>query len=197
MLVCNDSKGQPNEYPIVSMAASFLAIRDDGSSSWGAGIPQSLGDRLRDRALSLPKVNLVCLGQDEETYFVQFEDGTAQFKIPNKRLWGFLMGSGTIASIAIGPNNSYYCRNSTGMSIYENLPKGLSDTLVGTPVMNVNLGAGGEWFVRFSDGSWSCGGHTIFCGECIEKIKERGGKIHEIIFGQDETWMIRHSFYPK
>lgn len=80
------------------------------------------------------------------TYYVQFEGGSAQWSGSlDTYLKGFLQDSGTVTSLALGPDNSFYCRNNSGRELYQNLPKGLKDALVGRknslPVVNnVNLG---------------------------------------------------------
>jgi hypothetical protein len=191
----------PSKYPIVTLTNTYFAIGKDGGSSWGCagGIPQGLDDKLRGRQASLPKADLVCLEQDgKESYYVQFEDGTAQWcGTLNSYLQGFFMGSTKITAIALGSDDSYYCRNDQGVSISNNLPKGLSDALTGRknalpPVENVNLGPTQEWFVRFTDGDWSCNGYTQSCGDTIDEIQEGGGKIHEIMFGHNSSWMVRY-----
>lgn len=197
---------EPANYPIISFDETFLAVDKEGGSSWGLGIPKGLDDKLRGRQNELPKVNLVCLGalyseesdKDQHGYFVQFEDENSQWSDDmDEYLQGFFTGSPMITVLAFAPGSSYYCKNDLGTELYCNLPKGLHDALKGRKsslpeVQNVNLGPQGEWFVRFEDGSWSCSGMTDLCDETIDEIKGKGGKISEILFGQDDTWMIRY-----
>lgn len=80
--------------------------------------------------------------------------------------------------------------------LYANLPEGLEDALTGRQkslpkVENVNLGRFGEWFVRFRDGSMSCGNLDSNCEETVNHVKKKGERIHEILFGRGRTWMIR------
>ena len=57
----------PAEYPILVLGPTFLAVRDDGKSSWGNGVPKELDDKLRGKQNSLPRPNLICLGQDGDS----------------------------------------------------------------------------------------------------------------------------------
>jgi len=187
----------PKEYPIVAFGGTFLAVEQDGGTSWGSGVPKALDDKLRGRQMTLPKVNLVCLGTDKNSYLVQFEDFTSEWRVPDRYLSGFIMGSPHIEVLALGPNDGYYCQNSEGIAIYSKLPKGLDNALTGRKkslpkVQNVNLGANGEWFVRFEDGDWRCNGHTTKCDETLDEIDDDGGTVHEVLFGVHHTWMIRY-----
>jgi len=189
----------PKKYPIVAFGGTFLAIKQDGGTSWGSGVPKALDDKLRGRQMTLPKVNLVCLGTDKNSYFVQFEDFTSEWEVQDDFLSGFIKGSPHIRVLALGSNDGYYCQNSEGREIHSRLPKGLDDALTGRKnslpkVQNVNLGANGEWFVRFMDGTWSCGGHTTKCDETLDEIDD-GGTVHEVLFGMHHTWMIRYDEY--
>lgn len=72
--------------------------------------------------------------------------------------------------VALGRNNAYYCQNSVGGSIQNELPNGLNDSLTGRKkslpkVAKLNLDPDEVWFVRFAYGSWSCGGHSQSCNE--------------------------------
>jgi hypothetical protein len=176
----------------------LLSNRQRWGSSWGGGILEHLDDKLRGRQASLPKVELVCLGQDGESYFIQFEDGTSQWcGNLNSCLQGFFYGSTKITVLALGSDDSFYCRNDGGMTLALNLPKGLDDALTGRkktrpPVENVNLGPAQEWFVRFSDGSWGCNGCTTLCHGALDDIRGEAGTVHKVSFGHNDSWMVRY-----
>lgn len=199
MLVGEFSKYDCRKAPIVTLGSTFLVVEEDGGTSWGGRIPKELDDKLRGRRKTLPKVDLVSLSTDDKSYFVSFEDGTAQWQGLPSYLAGFIQGSPKIKVLALGPDMSYYCRNTDGRDIYEGLPEGLQDALVGRKnslpkVSNVNLGPKGAWFVAFEDGSWLAGNVPGSCKKRIQNLKENREPIREILFGVAHTWMIRFDY---
>lgn len=117
--------------------------------------------------------------------------------MPAYLLDGFLKGSSTkVQTIAIGSHvESYYCQNTVGQVIYDNIPKGLDDAITGRQKILaecVNLGRNDEWFVRFADGKWSSNGMSNSCRDAIDTLQNKGSKIHEILFGHGYSSIVRY-----
>jgi hypothetical protein len=186
-----------DKYPLITLGDTFLAVQKNGNTSWGSRIPKTLDDKLRGRQKSLPKVNLVELGPNG-AFYVQFKDGSAEWSEGlSEYLQGFLE-AGNVSVLAIGASSdTFYAKNANGRCIYQGLPKGLTDALIGRKkslpkVSNVNMGPNEEWFERFNDGSSTCGGTTRRVGKAINEIKQRGGKIHEVQFGLQHSCIVRY-----
>lgn len=105
------------------------------------------------------------------------------------------MGSTSIDVLALGPNDAYYWQNSIRGEVYDCIPDGLRKTFKSTDskVENVNLGPGGEWFVRFKDGHWSSVGGTSRLSQLIDEIHIDGASVQEILFGHRHTWVMRYN----
>lgn len=189
------------DYPIMVLGESWLGIDNEGRPAWGPGIPKLLDNKLRGRQNSLPTVDVVCLGSDEYTYFVQFADGKSEWAgngIPDDLSRELQRSNSNVKSIALGPDQAYYCMWEDGTEWWENLPQGLYNLLNGRqkslpPVRNVNLGTRGEYFVVFDDGAWRCNGLPLNADRTVEKIQGEGGEIYDIQFGHGGKWLIRYA----
>ena len=102
-LVEDNSKYSPSDYPIMVLGESWLGIDGEGRPYWGPGIPKLLDNKLRGRQRWLPTVDVVCLGPDRFTYFVQFADGKSEWAgLPEELEESILDTNSSVKSIALG-----------------------------------------------------------------------------------------------
>ncbi|KAL7574035.1 hypothetical protein ACA910_015614 [Epithemia clementina (nom. ined.)] len=205
-LSCANSVYHPEDYKIMALGSkTWLGVNNNGLAHWGSGVPKYLDNKLRGRQNWLPHVSLVCFqggtGDDDESYFVQFEDGKSQwFGLSNSPLDKYVddLDSGVVTCIALGANDSFYCQWEDGSSAWSGLPTGLYHKLNGRqkclpPVKNINLGPNDEWFVILQDKKWECQGMSESCTQAINEIHNDEGDIHDIQFGGNYGWLISYT----
>ncbi|KAG5189295.1 hypothetical protein JKP88DRAFT_136066, partial [Tribonema minus] len=164
---------------------------------WG-NLPTRLWFKLRERAeAALPGPVYIALGPDNQHY-VRYADGT----VDHYSFHGELMRElhergrgGYVQSLAFAPGGGYFVLYSDGTYAAQGLPPGLQAELwsqSAARVEHINIGAHGEWFVRYADGRWRCGDHTgcQSLAHTIGHLQDRLYGIRRVTFGADCSWVV-------
>jgi len=57
-------------------------------------------------------------------------------------------------------------------------------------VAELAKGDGGQWFVRYQDGTWHAGGLAEDCRQAADALQQQGHTIHTMCFGHGGSWAI-------
>ena len=173
-------------------------LYDSGGHAWSSGLPKLLHNKLNGRGQRKHPwpvyLSMGSLGR----YYLQFADGSYQF-CANEGVQAKLSELRNISSVSFGASaNSYFIVQAAGGYSYSGIPTGMH-TAINTNkykkkcFANVSLGPGGEWFVRWTDGSWKGGGWPDDLNERWKELERSGRTVKQILFGPASTWFIRYS----
>lgn len=190
-------QGAQDDTTLVALGRTHPVVATNGMAFWGCGIPRGLYNKLNGRQYWLPTIDVVAFGPDDTSYFVQFTDGSMEWKGLPRELEKHLgnQSSCHVKTLALGDEGSWYCKWCDDSVAWACIPLELHSELEASslpPVDCLTLGPRGEWFVRFCDGNWRCGGHPDSCIRMIANIERRGGRIVDVLFGHNSQWLITY-----
>jgi hypothetical protein len=182
---------------VLALGNTWFVTDHSGRYFWGSGMPMKLDQKLRGRQRWLPHIDIVEFGPDPTSFFVQFADGSTFYQGIPANLERALSShdESEVKTLALGPDESFVCLWSDGYIAWEGLKGTMEIALFedGREVQDVNMGPDGEWFVKYSDGDWSCHGHGRECDTVICMIEEHyEKKIVNIAFGVNESFHITY-----
>jgi hypothetical protein len=125
----------------------------------------------------------------------QFTDGDWQVRGPDSLTEALReRPDASVELLAFAPDNGYMLWDD-GMAQWLGLPQALHNQLRGRKrslpgVEFLACGPGGEWFVRYLDGSWRSGGLQGHCPGTLEELKAEGRDVLKCLFGTDGTWAV-------
>ena len=173
-----------------------------------SGVPRELSNKLNGRGYHQARANLVALGPDsEDHYFVQFADGTSQWRGPDN-FSEVVQAYGGLRLVAFGPQNSWYAKWSDGSSQWSNLPRSLCNMLDSNRHRSIcclsisGIGAyqdvdDAAWFMSWDDGrhpTWKLsGGVPPALSDKVREVQSDGGSVRSVEFGGHGDWVLRCS----
>lgn len=198
-LIEKKSTYTPREYPVMVLGSTWLGVDCEGYPAWGPGLLKQLDNKLRGRQKWLPTVDVVCLGADDHSYFVQFANGATHWNgIPDCLRRELYQRTLYVETMALGPNDSYFCMWEDGTYCWQSLSLELHVRLIECQhillgVTTVSLGAQGEYFILFEDGIWQANGLADSCIRALEKLQRENRQVYDIQFANDGSWLIRYN----
>lgn len=197
--------------------------QDLGKSQTIGQLPSKLTQRLGDNELDVADLAYLSTGS-RGCYFTKFQSGESWWgsAIPDADFHN-LLNSWDVYRVAFGPMksiensklvvtstsgdkktktttatlvNSWIVLSHDGQAAWKNLPSRLAKKLESSPVapVEVSLGIGDSYFVRFLDGSTDYSLPSKLASVC-ERIEERGGKITNVSLHPDisHDFVVRHT----
>jgi hypothetical protein len=160
-------------------------------------VSKVLFNKLHGRQPWAPHVDILAMGPDQDTFFIQFADGSNFFQgLPEdlRKALEYKRFDDNIQTLALGPGKSYFCLWSDGVAKWNHLSLKMEKALRGNKMVEeVTMGPKGEYFIRFDDDDWNIGGHCQSCDNAIRKLeKEMGKRIVHVLFGHDDNWIITY-----
>jgi len=192
--ICSDADAMP----IVALGRTWFLSDWKGNNFWGSpGFPKLLQEILNERPISLPRIDVITLGSNKTSFFVQFANGDFRCHgIPESLIAAICSKDCEVQSLALGPNSSYFCLWTDGSMNKSRLSPKMEKILLrdGMIVEEVTMGPKGEWFVRFENGDWHSHGHSTECHVAIQDIQkmEHTHNIVHIAFGHDKKCIITY-----
>jgi hypothetical protein len=188
---CIAMGSEGDEYSV----ARIVVIDDDGSFSHCAGMPETVHKEFTGKH----KLNqsYVALGT-EGRFFIQRKTGYTQWSGGMHEEFSEYVKENSVKHVTFGEySESWFVLTDGGGFTYAGAPDGFCEAVKSKKYSkktfaDVSWGPKGEWWARWTDGTWKCNG---VCDECDEKIKElqRGNwDIKQIVFGPNDEWIIRY-----
>jgi len=192
--------------------------RDVGQPKFFGNVPRRLSQRLQDRRGKRAGEIVYLSTGSRGCYFAQFQSGECWWgSAAEDADFQFIMESWDVYRVAFGPigsievysrkdniyknlpTSSWIILSHDGNAAWKNLPSRLSTLLeqrlanAAAPV-EVSLGPGDSYFVRFLDGSIDYSLPSKVARAC-EQIEERGGKITNVSLHPEvsQNFVIRHT----
>ena len=175
----------PTTTCVATNGAATIMLYEDGSFAYTADLPDGLYKTLQKKKLKTPRY--VALGS-QDRYYIEFVDGSYEWAgSPDLKK---KLTEGPIASVAFGTSmQSYFIVYKDGGWYYDDAPAELTKIVGRRGDLDcVSLGSGGEYYVRFRDGTANWGGLTT---ECLKYIDPYAKKITFLDFGNDQYFLRR------
>ena len=177
---------------IATNGDATIFLYDDGGSSWTAGMPTKLHNKLNGRSRQSPSPTYVAMGS-EGRYYIEFEDGQYEWVGPERLSKDLKKNDSFVVSVAFGENlEDYAIVWEDGSYSYSGIPTKAANVLVSNKnktLLNIALGPNGEYWIKMSHMSWFNGGTEFLTS--MEQNKGRDVKF--VDFGSDDTYILRYS----
>ena len=187
----------------------YIALWDRVKGHAWKDIPKALSDKLNGRGYHQSHATLAALSPDSSSYFVQFSDGTSQWRGPE----GFAEAlqqysdSARPAVVALGPQNSWFVQWDDGSWQHEGLPKSLRNMLNSNRHRSVAFlsvsGLGflesadeAAWFIRWEDDKhpeWKMTEAPASLLEKVQEIQAEDYRVRSVEFGSYGEWVLRYA----
>ena len=179
----------------------YIIAYDDGRTAFW-GIPDDLYKRLKGREgqADAPKPTLVALGSDSR-YYIKFANGRSWWGTSASRNFCERMTEFSgVRRVAFGSSDdSWAVLHDGGTSWGYEIPSDLEDELRRRNPDNIEvltMGPDDQWFIRSKNGAWqidygSMSSETL--RKTINKVRNKGLGVREVLFGSNNTWVIRYS----
>jgi hypothetical protein len=179
---------------------------DNGSHAWTSGMPKLLHNKLNGRGdRKKPWPVYLAMGS-EDRYYLEFEDGASEWS-PASTLTAFGEKIHTMTSaiktVAFGDGDhghSFCILTQGGGYSMDGVPEAMvqgmnSNKYSKKQVDDVSLGPEGEWFVRWTDGTWKSGGCPTDLDNKLDKLKRTGHgcSVKKVLFGPSQSWFLRYT----
>ncbi len=176
----------------------FLYSMHNGQSFWSSlgpvPLPVDVDNALRTRIGEHCRPEAISLGSFDR-YFMQFANGKAQWNGDDEFI-AAVEERFDVEMVAFGKCvGSFVVVYENGDIAWREIPKQLKKSFAGREKSQsksdyISLGPGGEFFVRFKDGSIQYGGMS---SEIVKALKEIKGSIREVTFGGDNSFLARYN----
>ena len=153
-----------------------VMLYDTGGWAYTSGLTKLLHNKLNGRSNRLPSPTYVAMGS-QNRYYIEFADGKSEWVASDDAATE--INKSSVASIAFGQTwESYFLVTKGGGWAYYDVPHGLEDVVNNKKnkrktINCVSLGANGQWYISFTDGSSNWGGLSSASLAKIAKVRNR------------------------
>ena len=173
-------------------------LYEKGGHAWSSCMPKLLHNKLNGRGEGArPWTTYLSMGSDGR-YFLKFDDGTSEW-VGSDSLEEKILENKPVKRVAFGEDyETYFVLSELGGYSWNGIPSTMSAGINSNKyrkrtIDEVSLGPNGEWFVRWTDGSWKADGLPEHLDAKLAKFGRGSSNIRQILFGPSDTWFIRYN----
>ena len=157
-------------------------------------MPRRLHELLHTRARHHPHPTMVVMGSDDR-FYIEFSNGKAEWRCNNPEL-GDILRNEEVDEVAFGSDTYTYVVLASGRATWNgDIPARLHDHLMSNrSIIKVSLGPDRQWFVKFADGSFAGGGFGPEVNKVWQARLRNGDKVHNLVFGEYDTFIMLYSY---
>ena len=175
-------------------ALSLVLVNKDGGYAHSDNVP----DAVREEFAKQKHMAYLSLGT-RGRYFMKKTTGWTQWNANGDEDFAEYIRDtdSVIQRVTFGADNSWFVLLGGGGYRYQGAPAGFkaahsSNKYSKKTIEDVSWGPNGEWWVRWTDGTWkSSDDCSSECCDRIDELKRGGWDIKKIVFGPNEEWIIR------
>ena len=176
--------------------ASLVLLTEGGGFQHSAGMP----DKVSAEFAGKHKTNqdYVALGT-EGRYYIKRKTGYTQWSSElGDEFSEYVKSEDNIKKVTFGcQNDSWFVLLDRGGYQYQGAPSGFKEAhnskkYAKKTIANVSWGPNGEWWARWTDGSWKANGLSDECNKKMDELKRDDWDVKEVVFGPNREWIIRY-----
>jgi len=164
------------------------------ASSFSAGLPKTLGEKLHSRSVDHPQPVQVALGCDGQ-YFMMLDSGRYYWSVFEPEVRDYMDRNTKFGfdHVCLGSNNGvsmYFISTRKNGYFIWNTPQQFKGLVSKYQVDATALGPNGEWFVRYHGDQIAYGNVGTEFKNAIREFKDR---VKSVKFGNNCTYLIRYT----
>eukprot|EP00917_Polyrhabdina_sp_WS-2016_P019768 GHVP01042288.1.p1 GENE.GHVP01042288.1~~GHVP01042288.1.p1 ORF type:complete len:331 (+),score=44.36 GHVP01042288.1:111-1103(+) len=142
-------------------------------------------------------VQYVVFGQ-KGAYFLRRRHGKCEWRAPipfGQAVHAGLAAGKSVRKVALGPHSSFVLLWADGCVEFSNVQHSLAQALesgyAAQGIADVSIGSNDEWAVCYGDQGLVASGLSKECHEKMRRIQQGGGRVRQIVFGENGAFYFR------
>eukprot|EP01025_Chloroclados_australasicus_P008597 TRINITY_DN1310_c0_g1_i1.p1 TRINITY_DN1310_c0_g1~~TRINITY_DN1310_c0_g1_i1.p1 ORF type:complete len:244 (-),score=14.37 TRINITY_DN1310_c0_g1_i1:1349-2080(-) len=189
----------PAKARCVALGKGYVVVEEGGYTFWSRDNPQHLLKILQSLGRKIP--DYVVIGPGDQV-FLRFGDNSVYY-VASASFGAAIQNSNKVPDrVAFGPDSSWFILWHDGSMSWDKIPKSMYNKLNGRnnnlpSLTDVSISPIGAWFVMFEDGCWEAYGVSDLLEQDLRKVKEEGGYVDYLVFGETESYVIGYTLHDQ